>query len=79
MICLICESSFGKIDKQINERDPILGLGEDLEESFENGLFKYLVGSFADQQSALNYQSIIRNKGISDAFVVKYKKGIRVK
>ena len=59
--------------------DPLNGVDGGLEESFENGLYKYLVGSFSDEKSAQTQLEKIRNQGIKDAFVVKYKGGVRIK
>ena len=59
--------------------DPLNGVDDGLEEIFENGLYKYLVGSFSDEKSAQTQLEKIRNQGIKDAFVVKYKGGVRIK
>ena len=59
--------------------DPLNGVDGGLEESFENGLYKYLVGSFSDEKSAQTQLEKIRNQGIKDVFIVKYKGGVRIK
>jgi hypothetical protein len=47
--------------------------------SFENNMYKYLVGSYMDEKEALARLEKVKNKGIKDAFLVKYKDGIRIK
>lgn len=64
---------------KITQNDPVNGVNGGVEESFENGLYKYLVGSFSDEKSAQTQLEKIRNQGIKDAFIVKYKDGVRIK
>jgi N-acetylmuramoyl-L-alanine amidase len=64
---------------KLRSDDPLNGLDGVLEESFENGLYKYLLGSFSNEKSAQTQLEKIRNQGIKDAFVVKYKDGVRIK
>lgn len=64
---------------KIKNNDPVQGLNGGLEESFENGLYKYLVGSFPDENEAKKQLEDIRSRGIKDAFIVKYKDGVRIK
>ncbi len=64
---------------KLKSDDPLNGLDGVLEESFENGLYKYLLGSFSNEKSAQTQLEKIRNQGIKDAFVVKYKDGVRIK
>lgn len=45
----------------------------------ENGLFKYQVVNFATQEDASIAKTKLRAKGFSDAFVVTYQNGIRLK
>lgn len=65
--------------KKISDSDPIQGINGGLEESFENGLYKYLVGSFTSENDAKAQLEEIRKRGINDAFIVKYKEGVRIK
>lgn len=64
---------------KIKPVDPILSMEESIEESFENGLYKYLVGNSKSESEASLILQRIREKGIKDAFVVKYKDGVRIK
>ena len=64
---------------KVKSDDPIYHLGEEITESREDGLMKYLVGNFSSMEEARAYQQTIKAKGISDCFVVKYSDGIRVK
>jgi N-acetylmuramoyl-L-alanine amidase len=64
---------------KIKPDDPVNGFDGGVDESFENGLYKYLVGSFSDEKSAHTQLEKIRNQGIKDAFIVKYKDGVRIK
>jgi N-acetylmuramoyl-L-alanine amidase len=45
----------------------------------ENGLFKYQVVNFATQEDASTAKTKLRAKGFSDAFVVTYQNGVRIK
>ena len=47
-------------------------------ENYHDGWYRYSVGSFTNFNDASNYCRIIKNKGISDAFVVAYKNGVRI-
>lgn len=51
----------------------------DIEESKEDGLYKYLIGEYTSMEEARQKQAEIKSAGISDAFVVKYQNGARVK
>lgn len=64
---------------KVKENDMIFSFGYEVEESPEDGMFKYLVGSFNSETEANSYKILIREKGITDAFVVKYANGKRVK
>lgn len=64
---------------KIQKTDPLYALHVNLEESFEGGLYKYLVGSFSTDTDAKVQLEKLRNQGVKDAFVVKYKDGVRVK
>jgi N-acetylmuramoyl-L-alanine amidase len=64
---------------KIKSDDPINSVIEGVEVSFENNMYKYLVGSFMDEKEALARLEKVKNKGIKDAFLVKYKDGIRIK
>jgi len=45
----------------------------------ENGLFKYQVVNFATQEEAAIAKTKLRAMGFSDAFVVAYQNGVRLK
>ncbi len=47
-------------------------------ENYHDGWYRYSVGSFTNFNDASNYCRIIKNKGITDAFVVVYKDGVRI-
>jgi N-acetylmuramoyl-L-alanine amidase len=64
---------------KIKSDDPINSSIEGIEVSFENNMYKYLVGSYMDEKEALARLEKVKNKGIKDAFLVKYKDGIRIK
>lgn len=64
---------------KVKPNDPILSAYNSVEESFENNLYKYLAGNFKTEADAQALQQSIREKGIKDAFVVKYQDGIRIK
>lgn len=64
---------------KIKSDDPINSSIEGVEVSFENNMYKYLVGSYVDEREALARLEKVKNKGIKDAFLVKYKDGIRIK
>jgi hypothetical protein len=61
------------------DNDPIFSYGLEVEESPEDGMFKYLVGSFNSESEASAYKLQIKEKGVTDAFIVKYSNGKRVK
>lgn len=61
------------------ENDIIFTYGLEIEESAEDGMYKYLVGNFNSESEAIAYKLEIRGKGAVDAFVVKYLNGKRVK
>lgn len=64
---------------KIKNDDPINSSIEGIEVSFENNMYKYLVGNYMDEKEALARLEKVKNKGIKDAFLVKYKDGIRIK
>lgn len=64
---------------KIKNDDPIRATYSDVEESFENGLFKYLVGNYSNETEAKSGLMKVRNQGVKDAFIVKYKDGVRIK
>jgi opacity protein-like surface antigen len=47
-------------------------------ENYHDGWYRYSVGSFTNFNDASNYCKVIKNKGITDAFVVVYKNGVRI-
>jgi hypothetical protein len=62
---------------KITDVNPSASLGK-LEESFEGGLYKYLLGSFKTKEEAKLFLEKVKANGIVDAFIVKYKNGVRV-
>ena len=64
---------------KIKENDPVHGINGGLEETFENGLYKYLVGNYSNEQEAKLQLEEIKKQGIKDAFIVKYREGVRIK
>ena len=56
-----------------------LGLSDDVYENFQDGVYRYSVGSFANYQSALSYAQELKRRGIHDAFVVVYQNNKRIK
>lgn len=53
-------------------------LSEDVYEVSQNGVYRYSVGTFNTYSQALAHSRTVKNKGISDAFVVVYKDGKRI-
>ena len=45
---------------------------------YQNGLYKYTAGHFNTISKATAYQKVLRQKGFSDAFVIKWKEGKRI-
>lgn len=56
-----------------------LGISDDVYENFQDGVYRYSVGSFANYQSALAYAQELKRRGIHDAFVVVYQNNKRIK
>jgi hypothetical protein len=55
------------------------GITEDMREVYENGWFKYTIGSFKSYVDAVNYKNIfIQRTKLYSAFIVAYKNGQRV-
>ncbi|MFY7862082.1 MAG: hypothetical protein ACOVP5_07615, partial [Chitinophagales bacterium] len=63
----------------LNSGNPIFTKYKEIEESFENNLYKYLLGSFESIENAKKKLLEVRASGIQDAFLVKYTDGLRVK
>jgi len=53
-------------------------LGMRITEEQHNNLYKYTVGSYRQVEAAVTACNDVRNKGITDAFVVAYHKGERI-
>jgi len=51
---------------------------DDIYENFNNGIYRYSTGSFSTYETAVNYSVIMKNKGVTDAFVVAYKQDVSV-
>ncbi len=45
---------------------------------FQNGLYKYTSGHFDSVAKASAYQKVLKQKGFTDAFVIKWKNGKRI-
>lgn len=65
--------------KSISSTDPTYNLSLNVTESFEGGLYKYLVGEYSTPEEAKKKQAQLKAAGVVDAFVVKYQNGVRVK
>ncbi len=55
-----------------------LKLVEDYEEVKSGGYYRYMCGKFSVFEDAVNYQNVVKEKGIKDAFIVAYKNGERI-
>lgn len=64
---------------KIKSDDPINSSFDGVEESFENNMYKYLLGRFTNENDAKARLEKVRSQGVKDAFIVKYKDGVRVK
>ncbi len=53
-------------------------LSGDIYEVFQDGVYRYSSGEFTSYQDAVNHRRLLKNKGITDAFVVVYKDGRRI-
>ena len=59
----------------MRERYSIVG---DIYENYQDGVFRYSTGSFSTYNEALRHSYLMKDKGVSDAFVVGYKDDKRV-
>ena len=50
----------------------------DIYENYQDGVFRYSTGSFNSYQDALRHSFLMKDKGISEAFVVAYKNNKRI-
>ncbi|MDP2721693.1 MAG: SPOR domain-containing protein [Bacteroidales bacterium] len=55
------------------------GLNTEVFENYQDGVYRYSVGSFTTYRQALSYAQELKQKGIADAFVVVYQNNKRVK
>ena len=46
---------------------------------FQNGLYKYTAGHFSSMSKAAAYQKVLKQNGFSDAFIIKWRAGKRVR
>jgi len=53
-------------------------LSEDVLEIHQDGVYRYSVGAFSTYSQAVEHSRKMKNKGVSDAFVVVYKDGKRI-
>jgi len=56
-----------------------MGINEQLFEDFDGKTYRYSLGSFKNLESAREYLKVLRTKGLTDAFTVKYIDGKREK
>jgi len=54
------------------------GIVESIDEETNQGTYRYVTGAFKTYDEAATYANIVRDRGISGAFIVAYKNGIRV-
>jgi len=50
----------------------------DIYENYSNGIYRYSTGSYSSYDEAMSHSSIIKSKGVMDAFVVAYKQDVRI-
>jgi hypothetical protein len=53
-------------------------LNGDIYEVYQDGVYRYSSGEFTNYRDALTYSQLLKNKGVTDAFVVVYKNGKRI-
>lgn len=53
-------------------------LNEDIFEVKQDGIYRYSVGTFSTYSQAVEYNRVLKNKGVHDAFVTVYKDGKRI-
>lgn len=63
----------------VNSLKNKFGLSTEVFENFQDGVYRYSVGSFSNFQQALAYSQEMKQRGIHDAFVVVYQDNRRVK
>ncbi len=54
------------------------GIIESIDEEQREGVYRYVIGEFKTYNEAVNFARNMKYRGITDAFVVAYKNGIRV-
>ena len=54
-------------------------LNEDVFETHQDGVYRYSVGAFSTYAQAVAHSRTLKNKGVTDAFVVVYKDGKRIR
>jgi N-acetylmuramoyl-L-alanine amidase len=65
--------------KKLSTQDKIYKDFRNVKESFEGGMYKYLIGESIQLEKVQKAKEDAKNKGYKDAFVVKYKNGVRIK
>ena len=53
--------------------------GLDVKEEFFNGTYKYFIGNTKDTTTVNRLKEEMIDRGFTDAFVVAYKEGVRIK
>jgi N-acetylmuramoyl-L-alanine amidase len=65
--------------KKLSTQDKIFKDFRNVRESFETGMYKYLIGESTQLENVQKAKEDAKNKGYKDVFVVKYKNGVRIK
>ena len=67
----------GAFDKELSNK-VFEGVENVVSFSGKDGLFRYMAGSFAEYEDAINYQAQMKARGFEDSFIVTYKNGERI-
>jgi hypothetical protein len=62
---------------ELRERFLNMGITESLNEEYDGRTYRYTIGNFENIEKARSYRRILQEKGIKDAFIVKYVNGVR--
>jgi hypothetical protein len=65
--------------RKLSTQDKIFKDFRNVKESFEAGMYKYLIGESTQLENVQKAKEDAKNKGYKDVVVVKYKNGIRIK
>jgi len=61
--------------KYLRDRFNIVG---DIYENYQDGIYRYSTGSFSTYNDAISHSYVMRDLGVTDAFVVAYKNDTRI-